>query len=126
MIQRVLKNFEVKGGEDYKNLHIVLLSAIVVFPVCLLKSVSNLRYATILSICSISYTTILLIIELPFYWINGIAKLENIEYFKYDWSFLNAFGITFFAFMSQTGFYAAIEKLTKRDPAHLTKVDLNK
>jgi len=122
MIQRILKNFDVKGSEDYRSIHIIVLSVAVVFPVCLLRSVSNLRYATILSICSISYTTILLIIELPFYWINGIAKIENIEYFKFDWSFLNAFGITFFAFTSQTGFYAATERLTKRDPAHLTKV----
>ena len=122
MIQRVMKNFSVDKTEQYRTYHIILVSIFIVFPVCLLRGVSNLRYATILSMLSISYTTIILIIELPFYWINGKASLSNLVWFRLDWSFFSAFGITFFAFMSQTGFYAAIERLSKRDPPHLTKV----
>lgn len=123
MIQRLMKEFKVTNPEQYKNYHIVGFSVIVIFPICLLRDVSILRYATILSILSIAYTTIIVIIELPFYWINGKASMNDLKLFKLDWSFFNAFGITFFAFMSQTGFYAAIERLTKRDPQHLKKVN---
>ncbi len=122
MIQRVMKNFGVTDPEQYRNYHIMALSVVVIFPVCLLRDVSNLRYATILSIFSITYTTVILVIELPFYWINEVASMNKLVLFRLDWSFFSAFGITFFAFMSQTGFYAAIERLSKRDPPHLTKV----
>lgn len=122
MIRRVLTNFDVKDPESYRVIQIVALSVFVVFPVCLLRSVSNLRYATILSIFSITYTTVILIIELPMYWINGKAKVEKLELFKFDWSIFSAVGITFFSFMSQTSFYAATETLSKRDAPHLTRV----
>jgi len=122
MIQRVMKNFGVTDTEQYKNWHIIGLSICLVFPVCLLRGVSNLRYATILSIFSISYTTIILIIELPFYWSKGYASLDKIVWYKFNTDFFGAFGITFFAFMSQTGFYAATERLTKRDESHLKTI----
>lgn len=115
-------NFNVDNPAQYKIWHVIGLSVVMVFPVCLLRDVSNLRYAAILSILSISYTTIVVLIELPMYWLNGKNDDQKVEYFKFNWGFLSAFGITFFAFMSQTGFYAAIERLTKRDTTHLTKV----
>ena len=122
MVQRVLKNFNVENPEQYKNYHIMGLSLVVIFPACLLRSVSNLRYVTILSMLSITYTTVIIIVELPFYWINGKISMDKLVLFRLNWSFFSAFGITFFAFMSQTGFYAATEKLVKRDEPHLRKV----
>eukprot|EP00830_Metopus_es_P018069 TRINITY_DN6165_c0_g1_i2.p1 TRINITY_DN6165_c0_g1~~TRINITY_DN6165_c0_g1_i2.p1 ORF type:complete len:478 (+),score=37.77 TRINITY_DN6165_c0_g1_i2:58-1434(+) len=121
LIQRILKSFEVPNSEDYKVLHTVILSCVVIFPVCLLKSVNNLRYATILSLTSITYTCVVLIVELPMYWSNSKTE-RKITLFNLDWGFFDAFGITFFAFMSQTGFFAATEKLEKRDSSHLNAI----
>ena len=115
-----MRSFDVDSPEQYRYIHIIALSVVVVFPTCLLRNVAILRYAMILSIASISYTTIVLIIEMPMYWINA-KNSGNLVFFKFDWSFLSAFGITFFAFMSQTSFYSATETLGKRDVPHLTK-----
>jgi len=122
MIQRIMQNAGVEDYDSYRNYHVILLSICVIFPITLLKGVNRLRYATILSITSISYTTIIAIVELPFYWVNGIADIDKLTLFRLDWTFFSAFGITFFAFLSQTGFYSAIEQLTKRDDAHLRTV----
>jgi len=122
LVQRILKNF---GGTDTENLrtyHIIALSVFIVFPVCLLKSVSMLRYATILSIFSISYMTIIILIELPYYWSKGLVSFNDIVWVKLNPSFFSAFGITFFSFASQTSFYAANESLVKRDERHLNKI----
>jgi amino acid permease len=122
MIQRILLNAGVSNPEKCRTWHIALLSVFIIFPLSLLKGVTKLRYATILSITSIAYTTLITIIELPFFWINSKTSIDKLVVFRVDWSFFSAFGITFFAFMSQTGFYTAIEQLTKRDDAHLRTV----
>ncbi len=122
MVRRVMTSFGVDNPEQYRVMQVIALSCVVIFPLCLLRSVSNLRYATILSLFSITYTTIILIVELPMYWSSGKASVEKLELFRLDWSIFSAVGVTFFSFMSQTGFYAATERLTKRDAPHLTKV----
>ena len=122
LIQRVMMNFNVANPHNYRVYHIICVSVLIIFPLCTLRDVSKLRYATIISMISIFYTVAVVIIEMPFYWIYGKASASNIKYFVFDWSFLSAFGITFFAYMCQTGFYAATEKIAKRDPPHLFKV----
>eukprot|EP00826_Nyctotherus_ovalis_P035269 TRINITY_DN3016_c0_g1_i2.p1 TRINITY_DN3016_c0_g1~~TRINITY_DN3016_c0_g1_i2.p1 ORF type:complete len:393 (-),score=67.52 TRINITY_DN3016_c0_g1_i2:161-1339(-) len=122
MIQRIMLSAGVTNCINYRTYHVIALSVVVIFPLCLLEGVDNLRYATIVSITSIAYTTLITIIELPFYWVNGKASVDRITYFNLDWSFFSAFGITFFAFMSQTSFYSAIEKLGKRDDTHLRTI----
>lgn len=103
--------------ESYRVYHIIII-AIIVFPACLLKSVNSLRYATFVSIGAIFYTAVLLVMEMPFFW-DGKGKLEL---FKLNWDFFSAFGITFFAFTCQPGFYSALDKLSKRDEGHKVKV----
>jgi amino acid permease len=123
LIQGILENvgFTHEEAEKYRSLHIIVISVIIVFPSCILKSVDVLRYMSLISIFAIFYTSVILIIELPFY--NKRPDLQGeLEWFKLNWGFFNAFGITFFAFTCQPGFFSAIEKLTKRDADHKTKV----
>lgn len=122
MIQRIMLSAGIDNCKDYRIYHVAILSVFVIFPLSLLSGVSNLRYATILSITSIAYTTIVTIIELPFFWINGKADISKLVYFRLDWSFFSAFGITFFAFMSQTGFYSAVEQLGRRNEGRLRRI----
>ena len=109
----------VESPEDYRTYHILGI-AVLVFPICLLKSVSALRYATFVSIGAIAYTAVVLVIEMPYFW--GTEEAGKLEYFKLNWDFFSAFGIVFFAFTCQPGFYASLDKLKKRDEDHKTKV----
>ena len=122
IIQRIMTNFSIEDPEQYRLYHIIAVSAIVIFPFCLLRDISNFRYVIILSIFAITYTTIIVIIELPFFWKNGIASLNNLTWFKLDWTFFSAFGITFFSFMCQPNFYSSTQNLTNKDEARFNKV----
>ena len=121
LIQGALKamGVEEEVARNYRLYHIIGVS-ILTYPLCLLRSVNSLRYATFVSIGAIAYTAIILVIQVPFFW--GTPMQGDLELFKLDWNFFNAFGITFFAFTCQAGFYAALDKLEKRDEVHMKKV----
>lgn len=127
MIQGVLQsaNFDDNERAFYKPYHIVATSLFIVFPVCLLRSVDSFRYATLLSIGAIVYTSLILIIELPFYLTSDEISFD-VRYFIFDLNFFKAFGLTFFAFYCQIGFFPAIENLVKLDLKHIRKVKLLK
>ncbi len=121
MIQGVMKSFDVTNYESYKPYHIMAVSAVIVFPVCLLRSINSLRYATLISIGAILYTCLVLFGEMFLYWDTEKAKKELV-WVKFDSDFFSAFGITFFAFYCQVSFFPAIENLLKLDQPHIKKV----
>jgi len=121
MTQGILRDFDVHNYADYKNYHIMATAAFIVFPVCMLKNVNSLRYATLISIGAVLYTCLVLFVELYFYWDTETAKKE-IVLFRFDSNFFSAFGITFFAFYCQVGFFPALENLLKFDKIHIKKV----
>lgn len=121
MCQGVLGDLGVSHPEDYKLYHVIAVSAIVVFPICMLRSVNSLRYGTLISIGAVLYTCLVLFVELYFYWDLEKAKRE-IVWFKFDANFFSAFGITFFAFYCQVGFFPALENLLKLDEPHIKKL----
>ena len=122
IIQRIMINFEVENPDKYRLYHIMGVSIFAIFPLCLIRDVTNFRYIVVLSLFSLAYTTIITVIELPFFWKNNIASFDNMTWFKLDWSFFTAFGITFFCYMSQPNFYGAVEKLNHRDPVNIKRV----
>jgi amino acid permease len=121
MIQGLLKDFKVEDPEQYKILHVCVVSLFILFPVCLLKDVSGLRYGTFISIGAVLYTSILLLIELFFFWDSEKAAKE-IVFFLFDANFFSAFGITFFAFYCQANFFTSVKNMLKLDEEHLNKV----
>ena len=58
MIQGVLTSAGVQDPESWKPIHIVVTSAVFIFPVCLLHDVNSLRYLTLVSIGAILYTAL--------------------------------------------------------------------
>lgn len=121
LIQAAMGFLEVADRSQYRVYHIIGVS-ILVFPLCLLESVSKMRYATFITLGAIGYTTILLVIQAFTPAVQDLYKDAKLEYFKLDWGIFNAFGITFFAYTCQPGFYSAIDKLKKRDEKHKTKI----
>jgi amino acid permease len=121
MIQGVLTNVGIANAASYRIYHIVGVSLVILFPVCMLRGVDSLRYATMISIGAIIYVSIILLILLPFH-LNDESVKVNIVYFKFDMNFFKAFGITFFAFYCQIGYFSAIENLLRLDELHIRKV----
>ena len=119
-----MENFEVANPQQYRFWHILIVSLGIVFPLCMLKAVNRLRYAAMITIAAIVFTAVLLIVELPFYWERPDLQ-GKFDWVKFDWGFLNAFGITFWAFTCQTSFFSSMEGLEKCDTAHKYKVSCN-
>jgi amino acid permease len=121
LIQSAIELLEVQGHGQYRIYHIVLVS-ILVFPLCLAESVSAIRHATFITLVAICYTAILLVIQMFTPSVRKLYENAKLEFIKFDWGIFNAFGITFFAFTCQAGFYSAIDKLKKRDEMHKTRI----
>ena len=122
VIQCIMVNFDVANSERYRSYHVVLVSIVIIFPLCLLRNINNFRYIIILSVFAILYTTLIALIELPYFWKNGIASLDNLVLFRFDWSFFTSFGIIFFSFMCQPTFYLSTSKLLNRDEKQFNEV----
>jgi len=121
MVQGLLKDFDVSNPEEYKIWHVCGVSLFILFPICLLKDVSGLRYGTFISIGAVLYTSILLLIELFLFWDTDKAAKE-ISFFRFDANFFSAFGITFFAFYCQANFFSSVKNMAKLDEVHLNRV----
>lgn len=122
MIGRIMEDYGVENPKRYRLIHILMFSVLVAFPSCLMPSINKIRHASFLPIFTMCYTILVVIIELPYYWTRKVSTYDNMTWFKIDWGFFNSFGITFFSFASHTSYFAAIEKLKKRDTANLYKV----
>ena len=123
MCQGVLTDFGMteKEAKTYQPYHVICMSLFIVFPVCCLKKVNSLRYGTLLSIGAVIYTCLVLFVELFFFWDFEKAKRE-VVWFRFDSNFFSAFGVTFFAFYCQVGFFPALENLLKLDEPHIKKM----
>jgi len=121
LIQSAMNILEVDDPSQYRTYHIIIIS-LLVFPLCLPESVSAIRHATFITLGAIFYTAILLIIQMFSSSVKKMYENSKLELIKFDWGIFNAFGITFFAFTCQAGFYSAIDKLKKRDEAHKTRI----
>lgn len=123
MVQGVMHDLNVANPEKYKIYHIFLISGIILFPICLLRTVNSLRYGTLISIVAVVYSSLVLLVELFIFWDTKKAAKE-IRWFVLDGNFFSAFGITFFAYYCQISFFPILENLLKLDEIHVAKVSL--
>jgi amino acid permease len=87
-----------------------LQTIVLILPMCLLKNIGELSYASLLSITSIGYLILLIIIESPLY-IKNFAK-GGIVYFNGDIKkILTAFVMILFAYSSQAGVFVMLSEL---------------
>lgn len=71
-------------------------------PISLLRDITSLAFASMLSLLSLTYTCILMYVELPFYSKEYHAKPNfNEKAFFIDWNFFTAASMCFFAFTCQ-------------------------
>lgn len=83
----------------FKVIQSMITTICLIFPLSLAKSMSALRYISLVSIGAIIYTLVVMLIELPKYYDYFHNTLgEEISYFKLNLDFFNGCSITFFSF----------------------------
>jgi amino acid permease len=88
-----------QGITIFKVVQAVVTTLFLIFPLSLAKSMSALRYISLVSIGSILYTLIVMLVEVgPYYNLYHNQKGEEIHYAIWDWEFFNGASITFFSF----------------------------
>ena len=95
--------------------------AILVFPVCLLKSMSSLSRFAILGFFSLLYVIILILIETPNFYSHFI-QLYNIEWIHFDWNLIICYSICLFAFNCYTVVFTVREELVNPKRYRMRKV----
>jgi amino acid permease len=88
-----------QGITIFKVVQAVVTTLFLIFPLSLAKSMSALRYISLVSIGSILYTLIVMLVEVgPYYNLYHNQKGDEIHYAIWDWEFFNGASITFFSF----------------------------
>ena len=114
---------------------IMLGLSILIIPLCLLKDISKMRFASMLGICSLCYTIIVIIIESPWFYSN----YRNNKYKKEDpkthanWfdiskgftselNFFTSIATVFFIFACHQGAFPVYKSLKNNNEKRINKV----
>lgn len=114
----------IEGGITlFKSLQAVITTIAFIFPLSLAKSMSALRYVSLVSIGSIFYTLVVMLVELPGYYdfYHNTLK-EEVSYFNMDINFFSGCSITFFSFTCQASILPIYSELVNPNKTRMTKV----
>jgi len=75
----------------------------VIFPLSLAKTISGLRYISILSVGSMIYLLLVLLVRMPSYieYYSTNPRL-SVNYFTFNMEFFQSVGVIFFAYTNQS------------------------
>ena len=126
---QLVNSFLTEVGVDSSRLNswwskasqITLTTICILYPLSIMRDMSSLSYASLLSIITIGYTMCVVIIESPWYYKQNYHK-EGIVWFKFDLDIFDAFSFTFFAFCCQATFFNIYEELQRANVRRVHKV----
>ena len=111
----IVKNYWVIAGQKIGTAIFLL------YPLCIMRDMSSLSYASLISIITMSYTIIVVIIEAPFYFKQNYHQY-GIDYFIIDINIFDAFSFTFFSYCFQHIFFNIYHELQKPSNRRINKV----
>ena len=101
-----------------------------IFPVCLLKDISKMRFASMFGICALSYSILVVVIETP--WFFSKEELSKANWFNIsngfkvdDYNvleFFNAMATVFFIFSCHPGAFPVFKSLKYNFPKRINTV----
>ena len=90
---------------------------------CVMKTLSALSYASLLSILTIAYTALVLVIEMPFYFqLNYNTDKNKMDYFILNWDLLDAISMSYFAYSCNQTFFIVYDELSDNTVPRIQKV----
>ena len=114
------KNFSVKCIVCY------LIAGIILSPLCLLKNISKMRYASMFGIFSLFFLIFIIVIECPFYikynFIDNKTKINFVDIisgFKGDMKILQSISTLFYAFSCHVGVFPVLNTLKSPTPQRI-------
>ena len=103
-----------------------LIAIIVLSPLCLLKNISKMRYASMFGIFSLFFLIFVVVIECPFYikynFIDNKTELNFIDVisgFKGDMKILQSISTLFYAFACHVGVFPVLNSLKSPTPQRI-------
>ena len=111
---------------SYKFIICYLIAAIILSPLCLLKNISKMRYASMFGIFSLFFLIFIVVIECPFYikynFFDNKTKINFIDVisgFKGDMKILQAISTLFYAFSCHVGVFPVLNTLKNPIPQRI-------
>lgn len=106
-----------------------LITYILLFPLCLIKTISKMRYSSAIGVTTLFLTILIILIQLPsFYYHNIHQRKNNINFLnlKYGFDkhmqFFQSVSTIIYAFESHAGLFPVISSLTKPTKARVQKM----
>ena len=103
-----------------------LFAVLILLPLCLLKNISKMRYASMFGIFSLFFLIFIVIIECPFYikhnFIDNKTKINFIDVisgFKGDMKILQSISTLFYAFACHAGVFPILNTLKNPTPQRI-------
>ena len=93
---------------------------LIMAPLGLLRSLTSLRFISILSVVSLTYIALLIIIEFPFFARN--KSFDNVKLIGVNLSMIPNFNICLYAFTCHTNVAQVYDELNNRNLKRMTKV----
>jgi len=121
MFRAILITFGYTDPTTFRPYHVIGISILVVFPICLVKDLKSFKYAPMISFCAIGYCCIVLFVEVFVYWGYDNTP-RRIVYFRVDMNFFDSFGMIFLSYVCQGAYYEALKGVDKRDLFHQKRV----
>ena len=100
--QSIGASVEFTSSAEFRAFVNIPIAAIVVMPLSMMRDLSSLAFASVLSLLALTYTGIVMYVELP--WYNKLYRdmpTTKIEFLHIKWSFFTACAMTFFAYTCQ-------------------------
>lgn len=114
---------------------IMFIIAAIIMPLCLLKNISKMRFASMFGICALIYTILVVIIESPWYWAHYLEKdyKENDPKTHANWfgikksfgtelNFFNCISNVFFTYSCHPGAFPVYKSLKRNTDDRINKV----
>ena len=106
-----------------------IIAAFILSPLCLLKNISKMRYASMFGIFSLFFLIFIVVIECPFYikynFFDNKTKINFIDVisgFKGDMKILQAISTLFYAFSCHVGVFPVLNSLKNPSPQRINSL----
>ena len=106
-----------------------IIAAFILSPLCLLKNISKMRYASMFGIFSLFFLIFIVVIECPFYikynFFDNKTKINFIDVisgFKGDMKILQAISTLFYAFSCHVGVFPVLNSLKNPTPQRINSL----
>jgi amino acid permease len=121
-VPQVFKSLDIEFDKDMLR-YIIMISSnlLIITPLALKKTLTSLRFMSIISMLTIIYIALLIIIEFPYYAKDNVYE-NNIEWFRFDLSIISSLNVCFYSFSCHINVAQVYDELNNRNLRRMSKV----